>query len=417
MFHSLADFNFGVFVLLIVARVFISSASSSVPLQLFKEARSWKPMANSNEELKRVCYYAIPRGGGGDGTVKAKLQPEWIDPDLCTHLIVAFARVHNKTIDPQEPNDTQIYRRVVALKEKNPNLKVLLSLGGGGTHAGFPELVRDTEAVAQFCYTAREYLLEYGFDGLDLDWEFPAWPVLQRDPIEKQLFTNFVQQLNNALKLASHPPLLLTIAVAGPKAIIDRSYDVSSLAKYVDWVSIMGYDYHIFWSYLPFTGHNAPLFKRSIEISYFATMNIKWSAEYWLKKGMPKSKLVIGIPIYGRTWKLLSGIWKNVGAPAVGKGILGGDISYPEACKFVQEGGKRYYDNESQVPYAVRDRDWISYEDKQSIRKKVEWIKKSDYAGVMTWNLNCDDITAICGDRNFELHQIIKDIATGTYIS
>ena len=142
-------------------------------------------------------------------------------------------------------------------------------------------------------------------------------------------------------------------------------------------------------------------------------MNIKWSAEYWERKGMPKSKLVIGIPTYGRTWKLLSGIWKNVGAPSVGEGILGGDISYPEACMFVGEGARRYFDHESQVPYAVRDKDWISYEGKQSIQKKVEWIKMSDYSGVMTWNLNCDDITAICGDRRFELHQIIKDILTG----
>lgn len=74
-------------------------------------------------------------------------------------------------------------------------------------------------------------------------------------------------------------------------------------SRYVDFVSMMGYDYHIFWPYLPFTGYNAPLFKSKNDKYYFATMNIQWSADYWVKKGMPKEKLVIGIPTYGRTWK------------------------------------------------------------------------------------------------------------------
>lgn len=65
----------------------------------------------------------------------------------------------------------------------------------------------------------------------------------------------------------------------------------------------MGYDYHMYQSYLPFTGHNAPLAERHDEIGYFSTLNIEWATQYWLQKGMPKEKLMVGIPTYGRTWR------------------------------------------------------------------------------------------------------------------
>lgn len=71
----------------------------------------------------------------------------------------------------------------------------------------------------------------------------------------------------------------------------------------VDFVSVMAYNFHKFEPYMPFTGYNAPLNKSSREEGYFATLNIQWDTLYWMKKGMPKEKLIIGIPTFGRTWK------------------------------------------------------------------------------------------------------------------
>lgn len=353
-----------------------------------------------------VCYYAIPRKCS-DNTMKP-LPVEEIDPFLCSHIIVAFARIRENSIVPEHEEDTEVYRKVTDLKKRNPELKILLSLGGGSSDGGFPTLVRDPEAIIQFATSTRDFLLEHSFDGLDLDWEFPSWPAIKREKCEKHLFSELVRHLHDSLKL--EPPLLLTIAVAGPKTIIDRAYEVHQLVKYVDFVSLMGYDYHIFWPYLPFTGHNAPLMKRSGEKLYFNTMNIQWSSLYWLEKGMSKEKLVIGIPTFGRSWRLMNSSWCSVWSPAIGEGMCNGILSYPEAVTFLKEGGEKHFDEESRVPYACRNKDWISYEDSQSISEKVHWIKDQGFAGVMTWNLNCDDWAGLHSGKKFELHNIIKDI-------
>ncbi|XP_068230697.1 acidic mammalian chitinase-like [Palaemon carinicauda] len=359
--------------------------------------------------MLHVCYYAIPRKCS-DNTMKP-LPVEDIDPFLCTHLIVAFARIRENSLVPENENDIEVYRKVTDLKKRNPDLKILLSLGGGLSDGGFPNLVRDPEAIVQFAARTREFLLENCFDGLDLDWEFPSWPVWKRDKCEKHLFSELVRHLHDSLKL--EPPLLLTVAVAGPKSIIDRAYEVHQLVKYVDFFFLMGYDYHIFWPYLPFTGHNAPLLKRSGEKLYFATMNIQWSSSYWLKKGMEKEKLVIGIPTFGRSWRLMNSSWHSVGSPATGQGMLNGIISYSEAMEFLREGAEQYFDEESRVPYATRNKDWISYEDSQSISEKVQWIKNQGFAGVMTWNLNCDNWAGLHSGKKFELNHVIKEILSG----
>nr|XP_027207330.1 chitotriosidase-1-like [Penaeus vannamei] len=353
-----------------------------------------------DSNIKRVCYYALPHVN----TTVATLSPRDIPPDLCTHIIIIGAEIHDNKIVPVEENDLKVFAEVVALKEVNPSLRVLLCLGGD-----FSELVRDPTSVAVFAYNAQQFLINYNLDGIDLDWEFPAWPAWKKNVLEKKWFTYFVLQLNNALKLAAHPSFLLSIAVGTPKPIVDHCYEVDQLAKYVDFVSIMGYDYHMYQSYLPFTGHNAPLAERHDEIGYFSTLNIEWATQYWLQKGMPKEKLMVGIPTYGRTWRLLSGAWHNVGAPAVGTGMLGGSLTYTEACIFVKEGATAYFDDESKVPYAVRGRDWVSYENPASIRAKAEWVKTSGVAGVMTFDLNSDDYAGLCSRKKFELHNIIKD--------
>ncbi|XP_068221486.1 chitinase-3-like protein 2 [Palaemon carinicauda] len=356
----------------------------------------------ANASMKQVCYYWIPRYGKSVGGF---LTPKDIDPNICTHIIISCARIQNSTIVPVTEEHTKVYSDVMSLRKQNPNLLVLLCLADG-----FESLVRDQESIAVFAFNAQQFLVSHGFDGLDLDWEFPGWPAWKKDPRERKWFTYLVLQLNNALKLASHPPLKLSLAVGSPQSIVDSSYEVSELAKYVDFVSIMGYDYHMFQSYMPFTGHNSPLAPGLKEVGLFAKLNIEWSANYWLEKGMPKEKIVVGIPTYGRTWKLLSEDWYNVGAPAVGTGMLYGELSYTEACIFVKEGARRYFDSFCQVPYSVRERDWVSYEDVESITAKTKWIKENGFAGVMTWNLNCDDWAGICSGERFQLHNIIKSI-------
>lgn len=378
-----------------------NDSTNSQILKRFGKTHKNSSKNGSSADIKFVCYYAIPN----NRSTEALLTIDDVDPTLCTHIIASKAIIENTTIVPENAGDLKLYAEVVALKKQNPELKVILSLG-----SGFSPLVQDRMAVAMFAYNAHKFLITHGFDGLDLDWEFPAWPPGKKLPKEKTWFTYLLLQLNSALKLASHPPLLLTVTVGATQSVIDNSYEIDQLAKCVDFVSFMGYNYHMFKPYLPFTGHNSPLNKSSNEEGYFSTLNIQWDTIYLMKKGIPKEKLVIGIPTFGRTWKLLESKWYGVGSPAVAEGMLEGKITYLEACIFVKEGATRYFDNESKVPYAVRDRDWVSYEDVASIKNKVQWILDTGFAGVMTWTLNSDDWAGMCAKQKFELHLTIKNM-------
>lgn len=103
-----------------------------------------------------------------------KFTPEDIDASLCTHVIYAFATLKNHKLSEADEKDGEMYERVVALREKNPNLKVLLAIGGwafGSTP--FKELTSNTFRTNQFVYEAIEFLREYKFNGLDVDWEYP----------------------------------------------------------------------------------------------------------------------------------------------------------------------------------------------------------------------------------------------------
>jgi chitinase len=116
------------------------------------------------------------------------------------------------------------------------------------------------------------------------------------------MFQMLLQELHYVYKNPVNN-LTISVAVAASKSIIDRSYRVAQMAKYVDFVSLMGYDFHSFKWYLPLTGHNSPLYPRSDEWNMFSTVNLNWTSFYWVQLGMPREKIVIGLPTYGQTYQ------------------------------------------------------------------------------------------------------------------
>lgn len=135
----------------------------------------------------------------------------------------------------------------------------------------------------------------------------------------------------------------------------------------------MSYDYHFYVWYFPITDMNAPLYPRSSESGYVRTLNVNYSAMYWLSKGMPRKKLVIGIPTYGHSYTLDNVRNHDILAPAKGFGKLGtnGFVSYTDVCMFLDGGATRRYDEDGKVPYAYQNDEWASYDDVVSVLQKV----------------------------------------------
>ncbi|GFG35342.1 hypothetical protein Cfor_10329 [Coptotermes formosanus] len=177
----------------------------------------------------------------------------------------------------------------------------------------------------------------------------------------------------------------------------------------------MAYDYHFYVNYLPMTGFNAPLYKQADDNRYFATLNTNWTVSYWQRKGMPKEKIIVGLPTYGHSFTLTNSANHGVSAPASGFGSLGdkGFVSYPQACQFVEAEAATVFDRDSRVPYAFKNSEWVSYDDERSLAYKAEYVASGGYGGAMIWSLNLDDFKGECsntGQNWFPLITKVKSV-------
>ena len=157
--------------------------SNIIKPELAAEASKIADSSTTNARI--VCYltnWSQKRPGLG------KFDPELIDPFLCTHIIYAFASLKDNKLVPTEETDTAIYLKAVALKEKNPNLKVMLAVGGWMVGPNpFKELTENVYRQTLFTFSVIEFLRANKFDGLDLCWEFP------RGAQDKERYTKLVK--------------------------------------------------------------------------------------------------------------------------------------------------------------------------------------------------------------------------------
>lgn len=224
---------------------------------------------------KMVCYFtnwAWYRKGYG------KYTPDHIRTDLCTHIVYGFAVLDYSTLtikthDSWADIDNKFYARVI--EAKNNGVKVTLAIGGWNDSAGdkYSRLVRSAAARARFIEHVVGFLEKYGFDGLDLDWEYPVcWQVDCKKGYadEKEGFSSLVRELSAEFKPRGW---LLSAAVSPSKTVIDAGYDVPSLARYFDWIAVMTYDFHGQWDKK--TGHVAPLYYHpEDEIDFFNAVRL-----------------------------------------------------------------------------------------------------------------------------------------------
>lgn len=367
-------------------------------------------------DYKLVCYFtnwAWYRRGIG------KYTPDNIDTDLCTHIVYGFAvldysKLTIRTHDSWADIDNKFYTRVTDLK--NRGVKVTLALGGWNDSLGdkYSRLVRSAEARARFVNHAIEFLEKYGFEGLDLDWEYPVcWQVDCKKgfPDEKEGFTALVRELSEAFKPRG---LLLSSAVSPSKTVIDAGYDVPELSKYFDWIAVMCYDYHGQWDKK--TGHVAPLYYHpEDDISYF---NTNFTINYWIELGAPPKKLVMGMPLYGQSFQLENTNNHGLNARAPGPGQAGeftraaGFLAQYEICdKILNQDWTVVEDPLGRMgPYAYKGNQWVSYDDEDTLRRKSHYIRHMGLGGGMVWALDLDDFKNRCGQGHHPLLRVIRDV-------
>ncbi|XP_077553058.1 chitinase-3-like protein 1 [Haemaphysalis longicornis] len=278
---------------------------------------------NNLTSFRRVCYFQVPYYKPLDNETAY----------LCTHLIVGFAKTDNGTLKTVRPSDPQQYRALLDLRLCNPDLKVILTTGiSNNSSKNFSALVNTTAGRRKFINSSLTLLREYDFDGLDIDWEYPAH-YKYGSPEDKENFVTLLQELHAAFTNSSDAnytrDLLITVPVGATKTYIDQGYNISEIAKYTHFISVMSYNYHLYFKQKNFTRHNSPLFNRSEEANFtrfknetifFATAYVAWSANYLIQLGLNKSKLNVGLPLFGRTFTLADPNMHDFYAPVTGPG-------------------------------------------------------------------------------------------------
>ncbi|KAK6618323.1 hypothetical protein RUM44_002775 [Polyplax serrata] len=378
---------------------------------------SIKPPSLAHENhFKIICYFtnwAWYRQGDG------KYLPENIDPNLCTHLVYGFAvldyeKLIIKAHDSWADFDNKFYERVVAYKKKG--LKVTLAIGGWNDSQGnkYSRLVNSPSSRKKFISHVIQFLQKYDFDGLDLDWEYPkCWQVdCNKGPdSDKPAFAALVRELHEAFKPQG---LLLSAAVSPSKTVIDAGYDVGSLGQYLDWVSVMTYDYHGQWDKK--TGHVAPMYYHDDDEFYF--FNANFSINYWISQGVSTRKLIMGMPLYGQSFQLENPKSNGLNAKASGPGQAGeftkaaGFLSFYEICDKIQNKGWKVVKSPQKImgPYTYKGNQWVSFDDVDMIKEKSEYIRKMNLGGAMIWALDLDDFNDRCGKGKYPLLSAIKNV-------
>jgi len=365
---------------------------------------------------KVVCYWGT---WANYRPLEGKFTPEHINPDLCTHLIYTFAGLDTSTwsiksldkwMDLEDDYGLAGFKKATGLKYNHPHLKVTLAIGGWNEGSKkYSDMAKDPKRRKLFVQSAVEFLEEHNFDGLDLDWEYPA----KRGGIkeDKQNFILLIKDLNAAF---SKKNLLLTAAIGAPAGTIDVAYDIPAMYKYLDYVHVMCYDYHGKWDKK--TGHNAPLHARPQESVTDQALNIEYSLAYLLKLGAKPEKTVLGVPLYGRAFTLQNPNANVMGAPTLDTSFQGpytredGFMGYNEICMDAKENEwTEMWEEDQKGPYMFRDTKWLSYDNDKSLRIKADFAYDQGLAGVMTWSIDTDDFLGLCGGPKFPMLRALNN--------
>uniref|UniRef100_A0A1B0DAE5 Uncharacterized protein n=1 Tax=Phlebotomus papatasi TaxID=29031 RepID=A0A1B0DAE5_PHLPP len=288
------------------------------------------------------------------------------------------------------------FERLTGMKKANPHLKVTLAIGGWNEGSvKYSQMSADPSRRAKFVKNAVAFIKRYNFDGLDLDWEYPT----QRDgkPEDKENFVSLVMELKSELR--KHD-LILTSAIGASKIMIDEAYDVKTLSNYLDFMHIMCYDYSGSWDKK--VGPNAPLRNNGI-------LDIDTTISHLLARGASPSKLVLGLPFYGRTF--IAQGEGYFGDPTDDKGFPGpytkesGFMGYNEICATVQNTSAAWevsWDAKTDQAIArkknteIGETKVVTFDSSRSIANKIRYAVKLKLAGAMVWSIDTDDFLGNC---------------------
>jgi chitinase len=283
-----------------------------------------------------------------------------------------------------------------SIKAAHPNLHLLLSVGGAPPSTFFSKIASSESLRMKFAESCVELALKNGFDGLDIDWEYPVNDGIPGNALHSEDRHNFVSLLKtirNVLDrhMGSKHGLLTAATTAYWNHLPDLA--LSEIVRYLDWFNVMAYDLS---DMNPqYASHASSLFawrKTSNEKpGAQALANADAAVKWYLSHGVPAQEIVLGVPFYGTVWTGVPakdhGLFQSFsGREGEGDGVPFRKIHH-ELASYA-----RFWDKKAQAPWLYSSSGvMISYEDEQALAAKVKYVRLTHLGGIMFWEISEDD--------------------------
>jgi len=331
-----------------------------------------------------VGYVLGPRSG--------VLDPSTIAGGKMTRINYAFFGLRDGVIVERRETDGANLAALTGLRKENPSLQILVSVGGGGNgSAGFSDMAITAEGRKRFVDSAVAMVEKYSLDGIDVDWEYPGYTHATNTtvrPKDKETYTLLLKELrlhfNREQKRLGRP--LVTSSATGATQIWLDHTDMRSASRWLSSVNMMCYDWYN--AVEKKTGHDSPLHTSAADPKQISIDN---AVKMNLAAGVPRRKLIVGVPFYGRKWTGVeatkNGLWQTIYAPG------GADIIYRDVAPLInRQGYVRYWDATAEAPYLynAETKTFITYNDAEAEASRAVYVRKMGLGGIMFWQYGGD---------------------------
>lgn len=328
---------------------------------------------------------------------------ENINTSKITHLNYAFANITDdlNIAFADESNDLQNFESLRNLKNNNKNLRTLISIGGWDYSKYFSDAALNENNREVFAQNCLNFILKHGFDGVDIDWEYPVSGGLSTNVYrveDKQNYTLLLKTIRaklNEQKSRDGRNYYLT-ATGGTGSWYLNKIEGTKVTSCIDFIFVMAYDLNGPWS--EYANFNAPLYNRlDFPVPGGDVSN---GVNAYLNAGVSASKIVLGLPFYGYSYAVVNSENNGIGSKFSGASSITYDnvvANYLNNSIYTS-----FFDEVAKVPYIFGNGTFISYENERSISEKATFAKNQGFSGAGAWEISFD--------RNAKLMSAISNI-------